>query len=168
MSDSNQSLRLLAILAEADHEAFLASATAARCAADGVEITLIGTKPELDDSDEAVCELVAHIRRLRPNVVITSGPWDDRIAVSQLATAAVMRAPDPRYGHRCCSRGAHAVGKLYYTAAHGPVSTRIQVPGEQPADTYYRAFSTVNCEGSLETDLFDGLRPNSSLVALAA
>jgi hypothetical protein len=61
MSDSNQSFRLLAILAEADHEAFLASATDARCAADGVEITLIGTNSELDDADQAICELVAHI-----------------------------------------------------------------------------------------------------------
>jgi hypothetical protein len=41
MSDTKQSLSVLAILAEADHEAFLASATAVRCAAEGVEITVI-------------------------------------------------------------------------------------------------------------------------------
>jgi hypothetical protein len=40
MSNMNQSLRALAILADADHEAFLAGAMAARCAAEGVEITL--------------------------------------------------------------------------------------------------------------------------------
>ena len=72
MSNINQSLHVLAILARADNEPFLAGATAARCAAKGVEIT-------------------------------------------QQATAAVMRAPDPRYGHACCSRGAHSVRTLYYT-----------------------------------------------------
>jgi hypothetical protein len=100
-------------------------------------------------------------------VVITSGPWDgsndvDRMAISQWATAAVMRAPDPRYGHTCCSCGAHTVSKLYYTAAAGPITTRIE------ADTYYRAFSTVNGGLSTETDLFDGLRRSTTLLAMAA
>jgi len=95
------------------------------------------------------------------------GPWDggadvDRIAVSQQATAAVMRAPDPRYGHACCSRGAHTVSKLYYTAAAGPMTTRIE------GDTYYRAFSTVNSGLGTETDLFAGLRRSHPLVAVAA
>jgi hypothetical protein len=63
-----------------------------------------------------------------------------------------MRAPDPRYGHTCSSRGAHAVSKLYYTAANGPRTTRIET------DTYYRAFSTARGGFSTETDLFDGLR----------
>src|SRR5947208_525633 len=126
MSDTNQSLRVLAILADDDDEAFLASATAARCAAEGVEITVISPNPAHPDVDHAICELVAPIRRCRPDVVITSGPWDggsdvDRMAISQQATAAVMRAPDPRYGHTCCSRGAHTVSKLYYTAATGPI-----------------------------------------------
>jgi LmbE family N-acetylglucosaminyl deacetylase len=167
MSDMNQRLRVLAILADADHEAFLASATAARCAAEGVDMTVISPNPAHPDVDQAICELVAHIRRCRPDVVITSGPWDtsndvDRIAVSQQATAAVMRAPDPRYGHTCCSRGAHAVRKLYYTAANGPITTRIE------ADTYYRAFSTVNGGLSTETDLFAGLRRSRPVVAVAA
>ena len=167
MSNMNQSLRVLAILADADHEAFLAGATAARCAAEGVEISLISPNPAHPDVDQTICELVAHIRRCRPDVVITSGPWDgsndvDRMATSQQATAAVMRAPDPRYGHTCCSRGAHTVRKLYYTAANGPITTRID------ADTYYRAFSTVGGGLSTETDLFDGLRPSPTLLAVAA
>jgi hypothetical protein len=103
MSDKNQPLRILAILADADHKAFLAS-----------------------------------------------------------ATAGVMRAPDPRYGHTCCSRGAHTVRKLYYSAADGPITTRIE------ADTYYRAFSTVNGGLSTETDLFDGLRQGSAVQGLLA
>ena len=73
-----------------------------------------------------------------------------------------MRAPDPRYGHTCCSRGAHTVGKLYYTAAAGPMTTHIK------GDRYYRAFSTVNCGLGTETDLFDGPRRSHPLVAAAA
>lgn len=167
MSDMNQSLRVLAILAHADHATFLASGTAARCVTEGVEITVISPNPAHPDVDQAICELVAHVRRSRPDVVITSGPWDgrrdvDRMAISQQATAAVMRATDPRYGHICASRGAHTVRKLYYTAADGPSTTRID------ADMYYLAFSTVNGGLSTETDLFDGLRPNPTLLAVAA
>jgi LmbE family N-acetylglucosaminyl deacetylase len=166
MSDTSQSFRVLAILADADQEAFLASATAVHYAAEGVEIAVISPNPAHADADQAVCELVAHIRRRRPDVVITSGPWDgdsdvDRMAISQLATAAVVRAPDPRYGHTCRSRGAHTVSKLYYTAAASPISTRIE------ADTYYRAFSTVSGGLSTETDLFDGLRRSAIPLALA-
>jgi len=131
------------------------------------EISLISPNPAHPDVDQTICELVAHIRRLRPDVVVTSGPWDgrndvDRIAISQQASAAVMRAPDPRYGHTCCSRGAHTVSKLYYAAAAGPVTTHIE------GDTYYRAFSTVNGGLGIETDLFDGLRRSHPLVAVAA
>lgn len=167
MSDKNQPLRVLAILADADHEAFLASATAANCAAEGAEISVISPNATHPDVDQSVCELVAHIRRLRPDVVVTSGPWDggadvDRTAISQQATAAVMRAPDPRYGHTCCSRGAHTVSKLYYTAAAGPITTHIE------GDTYYRAFSTVNCGLGTEADLFDGLRQSPTVPGVAA
>ena len=96
-------------------------------------------------------------------MVITSGPWDvDRIAVSQQATAAVMRAPDPRYGHTCCSRGTHTVSKLYYTAVAGPITTSVE------GDTYYRAVSTVDIGPGTETDLFEGLRRSTTLVAIAA
>ena len=73
-----------------------------------------------------------------------------------------LLTPDPRYGHTCCSRGAHPVSKLYYTAADGPVTTRIET------DTYYRVFSTVKGGLSTETDLFDGLRRSGTLLAVAA
>ena len=163
MSDTDQSLKVLAILAEADHDAFRASGTAALCATEGVDIIVISPNPADRDIDQFICELVAHIRRCRPDVVITSGPWEgDRMAISQQATAAVMRAPDPRYGHVCCSRGAHTVRKLYYTAGAGPLTTRIG------GDKYYRAFSIVKSGSSTETDLFDGLRPSPTLLAAAA
>jgi LmbE family N-acetylglucosaminyl deacetylase len=78
---------------------------------------------DLDQADPELieCELVAHIRRVQPDVVLTWGPdggygHPDHIAIGQFATAAVMRAADPRSGHRCASRGPHAVSKLYYMA----------------------------------------------------
>ena len=62
--------------------------------------------------------LVGHLRRVRPQVVVTFGPdgatrHPDRIAISQLTTAATVRAADPGYLTRC---GAlpHQVAKLYY------------------------------------------------------
>ena len=62
--------------------------------------------------------LVGHLRRVRLQVVVTFGPdgatrHPDRIAISQLTTAATVRAADPGYLTRC---GAlpHQVAKLYY------------------------------------------------------
>jgi LmbE family N-acetylglucosaminyl deacetylase len=78
---------------------------------------------ELDraDPDAVICELVAHIRRVRPQVVLTFGldgayGHPDHMAISQLTTGAIVRAADPRYGHRCSARGPHAVSKLYHMA----------------------------------------------------
>src|SRR5207237_10010901 len=94
-------------------------------------VSLESTDGELDqvEPEQIICELVAHFRRVRPHVVITSGPFDgcgdaDRLEISQSATAAVMRAADPRYGHTCCSRRPHTVSKLYYRAAGEPIPTR--------------------------------------------
>lgn len=55
---------------------------------------------------EAVSRIAGHIRRVKPHVVVTFGPegaygHPDHIAISQLATAAVVAAPD-------------CVSKLYY------------------------------------------------------
>jgi LmbE family N-acetylglucosaminyl deacetylase len=97
---------------------------------------------ELDgaEPDAAICQLVAHIRRLRPQVVLTFGPdgaygHPDHIAISQLATSAVARAADPRYGHRCTTRGPHAVSKLYYMAL-----------GTQRAAAYASAFGDLSLQ----------------------
>jgi len=69
---------------------------------------------------EAIALLAAHLRRVRPQVVVTfagDGAYGhpDHIAISQLTTAAVVAAADP--GHRDDGGrelSSHAVSKLYY------------------------------------------------------
>ncbi|MBN2502443.1 MAG: PIG-L family deacetylase [Anaerolineales bacterium] len=68
---------------------------------------------ELDQADpeEVIDQIVAHIQRIQPHVVITFGPdgvygHPDHIAISQFTTAAVVAAA---YGEQ-----AHRVSKLYY------------------------------------------------------
>jgi LmbE family N-acetylglucosaminyl deacetylase len=63
---------------------------------------------------EVISSIAEHLRRVRPDVVITFGPdgaygHPDHVAISQFATAATVVA---------ASEGAdpHAVSKLYYTA----------------------------------------------------
>jgi LmbE family N-acetylglucosaminyl deacetylase len=61
--------------------------------------------------------LVATIRRVRPQVVLTFPPdgitgHPDHVAISQLATAAVVCAADSTFGEGA----AHRVEKLYYLA----------------------------------------------------
>jgi LmbE family N-acetylglucosaminyl deacetylase len=73
------------------------------------------------DAEQVICDLVAHIRRVRPQVVLTFGldgayGHPDHMAISQLTTAAIVRSADARYGHRCSARGPHAVSKLYHMA----------------------------------------------------
>jgi LmbE family N-acetylglucosaminyl deacetylase len=74
------------------------------------------------DPQEAVTAIVGHIRRVRPDVVLTFGPdggygHPDHIAISQFTTAAIVAAADP-----ACATGGidaarpHAVSKLYYLA----------------------------------------------------
>jgi len=67
---------------------------------------------------EAIARIAVHLRRTRPQVVLTFAPdgaygHPDHIAVSQLTTAAVVAAAD------ACADGTlapHAVSKLYYMA----------------------------------------------------
>jgi LmbE family N-acetylglucosaminyl deacetylase len=76
---------------------------------------------ELDQApaDKIVGEIVMHIRRIRPQVVITFGPdggygHPDHIAISQFTSAALVLSAasecDPT------SFPAHTVSKLYHTA----------------------------------------------------
>ncbi|HTM36136.1 MAG TPA: PIG-L family deacetylase [Terriglobales bacterium] len=71
---------------------------------------------------EAVATIAAHIRRVRPNVVVTFGPdgaygHPDHIAISQFTTAAIVAASDPAYSCTGIEAGqSHAVSKLYYIA----------------------------------------------------
>ncbi len=59
---------------------------------------------ELDQADaiEVTAKIVAHVRRLRPQVVITFDPegaygHPDHMAICQLATGAIVAAADPQY-----------------------------------------------------------------------
>jgi LmbE family N-acetylglucosaminyl deacetylase len=78
------------------------------------EVVLLGYPDgALDTVDPAIAQdaIAGHLRRIRPHVVITFGPegaygHPDHVAISQLVTAAVVRAAD-----REC-----AVAKLYYIA----------------------------------------------------
>lgn len=77
---------------------------------------------DLDQADpaEAIGTIAAHVRRIRPQVVITFDPYGayghpDHIAISQFATAALMVAAhadfvDPE------GRAPHVVSKFYYMA----------------------------------------------------
>lgn len=75
---------------------------------------------DLDQADaaEALAKIVAHLRRVRPQVVVTFGPdgsygHPDHIAISQLTTAAVACAPDAAYA-AAGRQPPHRVSKLYY------------------------------------------------------
>lgn len=84
---------------------------------------------ELDQAPapKAVARIVAHIRRIRPQVIITFAPdgaygHPDHIAISQFATAAIVAAADPTFKssssleatHGDAPGDAHRVAKLYY------------------------------------------------------
>ena len=129
-------LRLIAILDRGPVDSTLADAALARYAANGVDVTLItpacaeervrsaaralGVREVvfLDnaDTERNVCELVAHIRRLRPQVVLASQA-DADTALGDVTRAAVARAADPHFGHICASRGPHSVARVEYLAA---------------------------------------------------
>jgi LmbE family N-acetylglucosaminyl deacetylase len=80
---------------------------------------------ELDQADpeEAVRRIVGHLRRVRPQVVLTFDPQGayghpDHIATCQLTTAAVLAAADPGFAAEHGSQ-AHRVSKLYYMVNSG-------------------------------------------------
>lgn len=69
---------------------------------------------------EVVAKIVSHIRRVRPQVVVTfdqNGLYGhpDHIAVTQYTTAAVAASANPGYTDPE-GRGPHQVSKLYYMA----------------------------------------------------
>jgi LmbE family N-acetylglucosaminyl deacetylase len=90
------------------------------------EVALLGYEDQHVDQagvEEAVTQIVTHLRRVRPQVVLTFAPdgaygHPDHIAISQFATAATIAAADPAYGvGRAGGLGpTHAVSKLYYLA----------------------------------------------------
>jgi LmbE family N-acetylglucosaminyl deacetylase len=65
----------------------------------------------------AVAQIVAHLRHIRPDVVVTFGPdgaygHPDHIAISQFAAAAIICAADP--GYPIGGSIPHRVSKFYY------------------------------------------------------
>jgi LmbE family N-acetylglucosaminyl deacetylase len=91
---------------------------------------------ELDRADaaEASEAIAAHIRRVRPDVVVTFDPFGayghpDHIAISQLTAAAIVRAAD-----------THQISKFYYF-----------VNGQRKWAAYQAAFKTLtsNVDGEV-------------------
>jgi LmbE family N-acetylglucosaminyl deacetylase len=87
------------------------------------DVSLLGyCDGDLDRADprEAVGRIAAHVRRIRPHVVVTFGPegaygHPDHIAVCQFTTAALLGAADVTL--RVDSTAPpHAAAKLYYLA----------------------------------------------------
>lgn len=79
------------------------------------------------DPDEVIGRIVAHLRRVKPQVVVTFGPdggygHPDHIAISQFAAAATVAAADPTYNENLNRQSSivnrqfelHRVSKLYY------------------------------------------------------
>lgn len=69
----------------------------------------------------ALRTIAEHIRRIRPQVVLTFGPegaygHPDHIAISQLTTAAVVVAADADFPCGADATPAYSVPKLYYLA----------------------------------------------------
>lgn len=78
---------------------------------------------ELDQAppQEAIARIVGHLRRVKPQVVLTFGPdgsygHPDHIAISQFTAAAIVRAADPTFVDTQ-QLAPHSVSKLYYMAA---------------------------------------------------
>jgi LmbE family N-acetylglucosaminyl deacetylase len=73
------------------------------------------------DVAEATRRIAGHIRRIRPQVVITFGPdgaygHPDHIAISQMTTAAIVCAADPSFATQPPLGEPHRVSKLYFLA----------------------------------------------------
>ncbi len=84
------------------------------------EVSLLDYRDgDLDRADptEAVSRIAQHVRRIRPQVVVTFAPdgaygHPDHIAISQLTTTALLVAADPAHAPGV----PHRVAKLYYLA----------------------------------------------------
>ena len=70
---------------------------------------------------EAIARIAGHIRRIKPQVVVTFGPEGayghvDHIAISQFTTAGIVAAADPSWRAEGEPAEAHRVSKLYFIA----------------------------------------------------
>lgn len=74
------------------------------------------------DPSHVIADIVSHVRRIQPDVVLTFGPdgaygHPDHVAISQFTTAALVAAADDTYTPPHGPRGVpHAASKLYYIA----------------------------------------------------
>ena len=104
----------------------------AACSALGVkEVHLLDyIDKDLDRADpaEAISRIVAHIRRVKPQVIVTFGPeggygHPDHIAISQFAVSACVVAADANHTNNGSAPllDTHSVSKLYYMAWPEPV-----------------------------------------------
>jgi LmbE family N-acetylglucosaminyl deacetylase len=93
-----------------------------RCAAEQLGLHEVSFLDYIDgdvdkaDPQEIVAKIVSHIRRIRPQVVVTFSPdgaygHPDHIALAQFTNAAVLCAADGSFGD---DRPPHRVSKLYY------------------------------------------------------
>ena len=90
------------------------------------EVTLLDYRDQhLDSANprDAVASIVRHLRRVRPDVVVTFGPdgaygHPDHIAISQFTTAAIVAAADAAFAGDGVDAAVqpHSVSKLYYLA----------------------------------------------------
>jgi LmbE family N-acetylglucosaminyl deacetylase len=89
------------------------------------EVSLLDYRDQhLDRADpcEAIRAVVRHIRRIKPDVIVTFAPdgaygHPDHIAISQFTTAAIVAAADSAFpGNGNQAEQPHAVSKLYYIA----------------------------------------------------
>ena len=75
---------------------------------------------------EVIAGIARHLRRIRPDVVVTFGPdgaygHPDHVAISQFTTAAMVAAAEPAAaGDDDAGEPAHSVSKLYYLAWPAP------------------------------------------------
>ena len=106
------------------------------------DVSVLGYGDQQVDQTEprhVVTEIAGHIRRVRPNVVMTFGPdgaygHPDHVAVSQFTSAAIVVAADAActLGIADAHLAPHAVSKLYFLA--WPSATW---------DAYQHAFKTL-------------------------
>jgi len=98
---------------------------------------------------EAVAQIVSHLRRARPQVVLTFGPegaygHPDHIAICQFTTAAIVAAADASYRVDGADATPHRVAKLYYIAWDEPTWSAYQ-------SAFQKLVSTVDGVGRQAT-----------------
>jgi len=77
---------------------------------------------DLANPREVITAILEHLRRVKPDVVLTFGPdgaygHPDHIAISQFTTAAIIAAAFPAFPHtEIDAARPHAVSKFYYLA----------------------------------------------------